>query len=73
MTMIHIDDEKLISLLPASTSELASELSGTTDKKSRLYKSYMNLVNRHMESMRRYNIVKLKGFEHRTKIWEVGQ
>lgn len=73
MTLIQLDDAKLISLLPATTSELAHELSGTKDKKSKTYKYYMTLVNRHMESMRRYNIVKLKGIEHRTKIWEVSQ
>lgn len=73
MTLIEIDDEKLISLLPATTSQLASKLSGTTDKKSRKYKSYMSLVNRHMESMKRYKIVRLSGTMDRSKFWTVIQ
>ncbi len=69
MTLIEIDDDRLLSLLPATTSELAMILSGTTDKKSETYKRYMTLINRHMESMKRYNIVEMTGIKARTKTW----
>lgn len=71
MTLLEIDDQQIISMLPATCPEMAVKMSGTNNKRSIEYRRHMAYINRHLISMYKCRIIKWEKIRNGGKLWEL--
>ena len=71
MTVEELDDQQILSMLPNTCPAMTVRISGTTDKKSREYKTVFSRINRHLKSMHRCGIIRWDKVVDDAKLWEV--
>lgn len=73
MTTLRSDipDTTIIAMLPSTSSEIVAQLRHDPEKKSAEFRNWVSFVNRRLESMERFGIVKWEKVIKRAKVWEV--